>query len=180
MKYAVIIALVSTLFSCAVQEPYTNKIRDEFSLDSEEKLSKVQFFLSSTIVLDEEIKNENSTTTSNGTLIYSSITKKESVIIQAGTPCVFDSYGTKDELLVRFETGEGKVLSFNTKNESTSRYYFNVDWNQAGGPRIEYGGVTYKIDVMRGSPRSAHIKVAKKKLEKVKRKDRFVRGMKVK
>jgi hypothetical protein len=82
-------------------------------------------------------------------------------------------------MFIRFETGEGKILKFSSKNESNRRYYFDVDWNQAGGPKIKYGDVTYKIDVLRGSPRSAYIKVAKKKLEKVKRKDRFVRGMKV-
>ena len=179
MKYAVIIALVSTLFSCAVQEPYTNKIRDEFSLDSEEKLSKVQFFLSSTIVLDEEIKNENSTTTSNGVWINSSNSQKETVIIQAGTKGIFDSYGTKGEILVRFEVGEGKLLKFSSGNEANRRYYFDVDWNQSGGPKVQYGGKTFKVDVMRGSPRSAYLKIARKKLEKIKRKDRFVRGMKV-
>jgi len=179
-KFSLYLSILLLLSACATQVPYTNLIRDEFALDSEEKLGKVQFYISHTIVMDEEVKNENSTTTSNGTLINSSSTKKESVIIQAGTPCVFDSYGTKGELLVRFETGEGKTLKFNSKNEANRRYYFEVDWNQSGGPRIEYGEVTYKIDVMRGSPRSAYIKVAKKKLEKVKRKDRFVRGMKVK
>jgi hypothetical protein len=181
-KISLYLSILLLLSACATQVPYTNLIRDEFALDSEEKLAKVQFYISHTIVMDEEVKNENSTTTSNGTLINSSSTKKESVIIQVGTPCVFDSYGTKDEILVRFETGEGKTLKFdsNSKNEANRRYYFDVDWNQAGGPKIEYGGVTYKIDVMRGSPRSAYIKVAKKKLEKVKRKDRFVRGMKVK
>ncbi|MFM7386894.1 MAG: hypothetical protein ACKO68_03095 [Bacteroidota bacterium] len=180
MKYSFWFApLFAVLASCATQVPFTNQIRDEFSLDTDEKLGKVQFFISHTIVMDEEIKNENSATTSNGTLINNSSTKKESVIIQAGTPCVFDSYGPKGEMNVRFETGEGRVLSFYSKNEATRRYYFNVDWNQAGGPKIKYGGVTYKIDVLRGSPRSAYLRVARRKLEKVKRKDRFVRGMKV-
>ncbi len=179
-KLGMYVSLVLLLSACATQVPYTNLIRDEFALDSEEKLSKVQFYISHTIVMDEEVKNENSTTTSNGTLINSSNTKKESLIIQAGTPCIFDSYGTKGEINVRFETGEGKTLKFFSKNEANRRYYFDVDWNQPGGPKIKYGAVSYKIDVMRGSPRSAYIKVAKKKLEKVKRKDRFVRGMKVK
>lgn len=174
------ISLLALLASCATQVPYTNQIRDEFALDSEEKMSKVQFFISHTIVMDEEVINENSSTTSNGTLVNSSSTKKESVIIQAGTPCIFDSYGPKGEMLIRFETGEGKALKFTSKmNEANRRYYFDVDWNQVGGPKINYGGINYKIDVLRGSPRSAYIKVAKKKLEKIKRKDRFVRGMKV-
>jgi len=180
MKYVYLfLPLYVLVTACATQVPYTNQIRDEFNLDTEEKLSKVQFFISHTIVMDEEVKNENSATTSNGTLINSSNTKKESIIIQAGTPCVFDSYGTKGEMFVRFETGEGRKLSFYAKNDAARRYYFNVDWNQAGGPKINYGNATYKIDVLRGSPRSAYLRVARRKLEKVKRKDRFVRGMKV-
>jgi len=177
--YHLYLFLLPLLFSCAIQVPYTNQIRDEFNLDTEEKLGKVQFFISHTIVMDEEVKNENSTTTSNGTLVNSSNTKKESIIIQAGTPCVFDSYGTKGEMFVRFETGDGKILSFYAKNDAARRYYFNVDWNQAGGPKIKYGNATYKIDVLRGSPKSAYLRVARRKLEKVKRKDRFLRGMKV-
>jgi len=171
-------SLVLLLASCATQIPFTNQIRDEFNLDTEEKLGKVQFYISHTIVMDEEVKNQSSSTTNNGTLVNTN-KKKESIIIQAGTPCVFDSYGTKGEIMVRFETGEGRVLSFLSKNEATRRYYFNVDWNQAGGPRIKYGNATYKIDVFRGSPRSAYLRVAGRKLEKVRRKDRFVRGMKV-
>ena len=104
-KLGMYVSLVLLLSACATQVPYTNLIRDEFALDSDEKLAKVQFYISHTIVMDEVVKNENSTTTSNGTLINSSSTKKESVIIQAGTPCVFDSYGPKGEILVRFETG---------------------------------------------------------------------------
>lgn len=171
--------LTLLLSSCATQVAFNNQIRDEFALDTEEKMSKVQFYISHTIVLDEEVKNQNSTTTSNGTLVNNSSTKKESIIIQANTPCLFDSYGPKGEINVRFETGEGKTLSFTSKNDAVRRYSFNVDWNQAGGPKIKYGDATYKIDVLRGSPRSAYLKVARRKLEKVKRKDRFVRGMKV-
>ena len=179
MKYLVIFCLLSTLISCAVQEPFTNKIRDEFSLDSEEKLSKVQFFLSSTIVLDEEIKNESSTTTNNGVLVNSSSSQKETVIIQAGTKGIFDSYGPKGEFLIRFETGEGRILKFSSGNEANRRYYFDVDWNQSGGAKVQYGGKAFKVDVLRGNPRSAYLKIARKKLEKIKRKDRFVRGMDV-
>lgn len=181
MKNFIIIASLSTLlFACATQVPYNNQIRDEFALDSAEKLAKVQFFTSHTIVMDEELKNESQTTTTNGTLINSSSSEKESIIIQAGTPCIFDDYGPKGEIFVRFETGEGKVLKFSSKNEAQRRYYFDVEWNQVGGPKINYGGKVFKIDVLRGSPRAAYLKVAKKKLQKIKRRDRYVRGLKVK
>ena len=42
-------ALVLFLCSCAVKVPFTNEVKEEFGLDSEEKMRKVQFFTSSTI-----------------------------------------------------------------------------------------------------------------------------------
>ena len=42
-----LLALVFVLFSCAVKVPFTNEVRQEFGLDSEEKMRKVQFFTSS-------------------------------------------------------------------------------------------------------------------------------------
>jgi hypothetical protein len=59
------------------------------------------------------------------------------------------------------------------------RYYFDVDWNMQGGPKIKYGENEYKVDLMRGVPRSAHLMVVKKRLQKTKRKERVVRGLKV-
>jgi hypothetical protein len=34
------------LSSCGMKVPYTNSIRDEFGLDTEDKMAKVQFFTS--------------------------------------------------------------------------------------------------------------------------------------
>lgn len=167
------------LVACATQVPYTNQIRDEFSLDSAEKLSKVQFFISSTIVMDEVVVNDNQGTTSNGTLVNSSNTKKESIIIQAGTPCLFDDFGPKGEMMVRFETGDGRVLKFVARTDSQKRYYLDADWSQAGGAKIKYGEKSYKINMQMGNPRSAYLRVAKRKLERIRRKSRAVRGLKI-
>ena len=52
-------ALLIILSSCGIKVPYTNLIRDEFGLDTEEKMAKVQFFTSATIILDQEIKADN-------------------------------------------------------------------------------------------------------------------------
>ena len=172
-------ALLIILSSCGMKVPYTNSIRDEFGLDTEEKMAKVQFFTSATIILDQEIKADNQGTTSNGTLVSSSNSQKESIIIPASTSCIFDHFGPKGELFVRFETGEGKVLQFFSKSDASNRYYFDVDWGQQGGPKIKYGESMYKIDLLRGNPRSAILMVARKKLQKIKRKERVVRGLKV-
>ena len=43
-KLLFLIATTTLLFSCGVKVPYTTQLRDEFSLDTEEKMRQVQFF----------------------------------------------------------------------------------------------------------------------------------------
>jgi hypothetical protein len=181
-KLFFLLATTALLSSCGVKVPYTNQIRDEFSLDTDEKMRQVQFFTSHTIILNQDKKIDSENTTQNGTLVSSSSSKKESIIIPAGTKCVFEDFGSKGEIRVRFELGEGKMISFATKADNSSvnkRYYFDADWNAQGGAKINYGENVYKIDLLRGSPRTAHLLVVKKRLEKSKRKERVVKGMKV-
>jgi hypothetical protein len=169
------------LISCGVKVPYTTQIRDEFTLDTDEKVRQVQFYTSHTIILNQEKRDDSQNTTQNGTLVASSSSERESVVIPALTKCIFEGFGPKGEVQVRFEIGEAKLLTFATKIEGSSvkRYYFEADWNSQGGPKINYGGNTYKVDLMRGAPRSAHLLVVKKRLQKTKRKERVVRGLKV-
>jgi len=180
MKFIILIS--STIFlisSCGMKVPYTNVIKEEFGLDSDEKMGKVQFFTSATIILNQELKADNQVTTENGTLVSSSNSEKESIIIPAGTRCLFDHYGPKGEIFVRFENGDNRVLRFFSKSDASKRFYFDVDWGQQGGPKINYGDNVYKVDLLRGSPRSAVLNVARKKLERSKRKERVVRGLKI-
>ena len=147
-KFLFLIATATLLFSCGVKVPYTTQLRDEFSLDTEEKMRQVQFFTSHTIILDQVKKSDAQNTTQNGTLVSSSNSEKETIIVPAGTKCVFESYGTKGEIKVRFELGENKTITFNTKAENTSsnkRFYFDADWNAQGGPKMTYGENEYKI-----------------------------------
>ena len=75
-------------------------------------MRNVQFLISQTIVLDQELRSDTQNTTENGTLIASSNSKKETIVIPAGTKCIFESFGTKGEIFVRFETGDQKTLIF--------------------------------------------------------------------
>lgn len=172
---------ISLLISCGVKVPFTNQVRDDFSLDSDEKMRNVQFLISHTIFLDQELISDSQNTTENGTLVSSSNSKKETIIILAGTKCIFENFGKPGEIIVRFETGEEKVLIFSCKSEGTrnKRYSFDADWSATGGPKIKYGGNTFKVDLLRGSARSAHLVVVKKNLQKNKRKERVVKGLKV-
>ena len=182
MKKIFALLLTSLLFfSCAVKVPYTLQIKEEFGLKSEEKMRKVQFFTSSTIILNQIAESSSETTTDeSGVLVSSSTSESESVIIPANTKCVFEGYGPNGEIRVRFELGDGKFLQFTPKGrQPRDRHYFVAQWKASGGPKVQYGGKTYKVDMMRGSARSAYITVSKKRLQSNKRKERVVKGMKV-
>ena len=180
-KILLFLSTFTFLISCGVRVPYTNDLRDEFSLDTEEKMRNVQFLISQTIVLDQELRSDTQNTTENGTLIASSNSKKETVVIPAGTKCIFESFGTKGEIFVRFETGDQKTLIFSSKTEGNrnKRYYFEADWSAQGGAKIKYGGNIFKVSLIRGSARSSYIEVVKKNLQKSRRKERVVKGLKV-
>ncbi len=183
MRLLAILGFLIVLTSCGVKVPFTPQIRDEFNLDSDDKLRKVQFFTSHTIILNQDNKSDAQNSTQNGTLVSSSNSKKESIIIPAGTKCVFEEFGPKGEIRVRFELGDKRYIAFMTKaeggNSANRRFYFDADWNAQGGPRVNYGENVYKVDLMRGSPRTAHLMVVKRRLEKTRRKERIVKGMRV-
>lgn len=169
------------LCSCAVKVPYTRQVNEEFGLKSEEKMRKVQFFISETIILNQKSEaNSETTTDESGTLVSSSTRESESIIITGHTKCIFEGYGPNNEIRVRFETGDKKYLAFSSKgNQLRDRFYFDANWKASGGPTVEYGGKTYKVDVMRGAARSSFIKVTKKRLQKTRKKERVIKGMKV-
>ena len=177
MKYVVIILLGIVLASCGVKVPYTNEIRDEFSLDSEKQLKKVQFFTSATIILEKSKSTGNQGTSDDGSLVTSANSEQNRVIIRANTKCIFEGYGPNGELMLRFETGVGKTISFTVRaNQASGKYYLVADWSQDKGGKLTYGNETFYANSSSGN---AYLMVVLKKLQKTKRKDRVVKGMKV-
>ncbi|MFN5653150.1 MAG: hypothetical protein ACK465_05970, partial [Flavobacteriia bacterium] len=71
-QFSLFILLALLAVSCGTKIPYTTAIRDEFSLDAEEKLRQVQFYTSHTIILNQVNKQSSELTTQNGALVSSS------------------------------------------------------------------------------------------------------------
>ena len=177
-KYILVLLVGLIVASCGTRVPYTNQIRDEFGLDSERQIKKVQFLTSATIILEKNKESGNQATDDDGALVSASSKEQDRIIIPIGTKCIFDGYGTDGILILRFETGVGKTISFGMRPGSTSgKYYFIADWNNgAAGGAIRYGNQNYVATTSSGT---AYLQVIRKKLQKTKRKDRVVKGMKV-
>lgn len=176
MKYVLFLFVGLFLVSCGTKVPFTSAIRDEFGLDDEKALAKVQFFTSASIFLERSKESGNQGTTSDGTLIQNSNKEQDRIIIPIGTKCVFESLDG-DNIVVRFEPGVGNTISFGMREgQSSGKYYLLADWTAKEGGKLEYGNTVYYATTASGT---AYMQVMRKKLQKTKRKDRVVKGMKV-
>lgn len=178
MKYLFVAIVGLVLVSCGTKVPYTNEIKEEFGLESEQLMRKVQFFTSATIILEKNKVSGNQGTDASGALVTSSSNEQDRIIIPIGTKCLFDGYGPNGEIIVRFEVGVNKTISFAIRPGTTSgKYYLVADWNsgKAGGA-ISYGNEPYMATTSSGT---AYLQIIRKKLQKTKRKDRVVKGLKV-
>ena len=177
MKYTLLFIVGLILMSCGTRVPYTTSIRDEFGLDSEATVKKVQFFTSATIILERSKESGNQGTSDGGALVTNSSKEQDRVIIPLGTKCVFDSYDDEGGLVVRFEVGVGKTITFKLREGQTSgKFFLAANWKSGKGGELEYGNETYQATTSSGT---AYLQVVLKKLQKTKRKDRVVKGMKI-
>lgn len=177
MKYVAIVIIGLIVASCGSKVPFTNQIKDEFGLDAETQMKKVQFYISQTIILQRIRQSGSQGTAENGVLVTNKNKEEDRVTIQAQTPAVFESYGKTGEMVIRFEVGQGRVLSFNVRQEgNTSKYYLVAAWDMNRGGELTYGNEKYTIQSSAGN---AYLMVMLKKLQKTKRKDRVVKGMRV-
>lgn len=174
----ILLALATILFlgSCATRVPYTEKIKKEYDLTAD-KLKKVQFYTSETIILERSDSQEKVTTTGkSGELVGSEQSTSERIVIPANRPCVLERIDETGAVEIRFEVGPGRVLRFTErKNISNGRLYLEAQW-ESGKGELDYGGTVYYA--VRGSA-SAYLMVKLKNYKKNKRKDRVVKGMKV-
>ncbi len=176
MKYALLLFVGLILASCGTKVPFTSAIQEEFDLKDDKSLAKVQFFTSASIFLERSKSSGNQGTTEDGTLVQNSNKELDRIIIPIGTKCVFESLDGEN-LVVRFEAGVGNTISFGMREgQSSGKYYLLADWTAKEGGKLEYGNYDYFATTASGT---AYLQVMKKKLTKMKRKDRVVRGMKV-
>jgi hypothetical protein len=178
MKHILTLLTFVVLLSCGVKVPYTNEVRDEFNLTSPEKIKKVQFYTSATIIMEKSKTSGGQGTADDGALVTSSNKEQDRIIIPINTKCVFDNFGPNGEIVVRFEVGGGRTISFAVRqNQATNaKYYLLAEWIPEKGGKITYGNEPYFAATSSGV---AYLMVKRKNLQKTKRKDRVVKGMKV-
>ncbi len=176
-KLFFILISATVLSSCAVKMPYTQALKDEYNL-TDQSLKGVQFFVSSEVIMARSSSKGSTGTTDDGTIVSTSSKNQDRIIILPKTKCVLEETKTDGAVLIRFETGPGKFITFATRpNQAKGKYYLQAAWQQGVGGKIMYGDKEeYTVDAAYGD---AYLMVKIKKSQRTKRKDRIVKGMKV-
>ncbi|MBU2020401.1 MAG: hypothetical protein KJ941_12205 [Bacteroidetes bacterium] len=176
MKSLIFITALILLSSCAVKIPLTKAIKEEYNLTAQ-NMKQVQFYVSSQIVIQRSSEKGTSGTNSDGTLVSSKNNEQDRIIILPKTKCVFEKFGNENQVMIRFETGDGKFIAFATRpNMDNGKFYLLADWQPNKGGRLIYGNEEYFATSISGD---SFLMVKVKKSQSTKRKDRVVKGMKV-
>lgn len=117
-KTLIILASVA-LFSCSPKlVPFTTDVQKNLA---DVELSKVQFYISNDIVLYKTTE-KNQASIENGKVVVLNRKNSESIVIRKNTPCILEGTLNSKNLIVSFELGAGRYLSFGT--DSTG--YFSL------------------------------------------------------
>jgi hypothetical protein len=177
MKFLVYLSLFFLAISCAIRQPITAEMKKEYNLDTPDAMKKVQFYTSSAIVLERVVTNGGKAKTDDGTLVTSKSKEENRVIIPSLTKCIFENYDANGDIIVRFEIGSGRIIKFGIREgQSNDRYYFVAKWDYDKGAEVSYGNEIYYAT---SNSANACLLVSIKKLQKTRRKDRIVKGLKV-
>jgi len=129
--------------------PFTAEVYGEFR-GSERDLSKIQFYLSSDIVLYRDYGGTRSKI-ENGKIRIIDGRKIEEVVFKKGTPGVFVFSPKKDRIAVSFERGKGKYLIFGPNRKVGGRFVLLAkEWKNRRGK------VTYDNEIWNTTSESAY------------------------
>ena len=149
MRYVIIAALaVMTLGSCKNLVPYTDALKSKYNL-TDDQLKHLQFYLSSPVVLQRKITDQNNTLVYGGKVKIINGEKIEEVVVPTGTKGVLvkDDSGKFE---VSFEKDDTYYLRFGTNpNRYESYVLLASDWHG------KIGTVTYAGNKYVTSPESA-------------------------
>ena len=170
-----LIVLVVSFASCSPKIQFTQAVKEQNQL-TEEEMKKLQFYTSADIVLQRNQKDESDKDTDDGELVITSGSSSDQVIIPAGTPGIVVGAKTENTMMVRFEPGEGKYLVFGDPRNRKGPYQLIPEGEKGGKKYVTYAGKKYSLS---GTSEYVSLTFKMKRLNKVRRDERVVKGMKL-
>ena len=185
MRFILLVVTICTLGLASCKSEFTSELRK--TVESKGiNLKKIQYYNSETIEL-KRIMTSKETKTSDGDIVMEEGRKIEMIIIEKGTMGTCES-STGNSLVVRFEPGQGNVLTFKSRGGLGYYELFTQDpkkdvddetndmfWSNTYG-KVQYGGKEFMTTSTFGRPK---LMIKKKDSKKTQIKKRKASGMKV-
>ncbi len=168
--------VLAALSGCARYTPFTQRLYEEYRW-TEPELKRIQFYLSSDIVLRRELGNSN-VSISSGTIRVRDGRRVEEIVIRQGTPGVFLFSPKADRMAISFEDGKNnRFLMFGPNPRQGNRYaLLGAEWDRQGGA-VTYDGQQYQVDA---NGAFSHLLVNLKRARNVEVNSRVAGGRRVK
>ncbi|MDA9563086.1 hypothetical protein N9R81_00260 [Flavobacteriales bacterium] len=173
--FLLLVVVVASLSSCAPKMQFTQAVKEQNKLTDDE-LKKLQFYTSGDIVLQRNERADSGKETDGGELIITSGTSTDQVIIPEGTPGIVVGTKGANQMLVRFEPGEEKYLLFGDASNRKGAYQLIPEGVKGGKKYVSYAGSKYSIS---GTSEYVSLMFKMKRLNKVRKDQRVVKGMKL-
>jgi hypothetical protein len=155
------IGVVTILSSCQKTIPFTNTVRTKYNLD-ETKLKRMQFYVSSDIMLQRGERGQNSQELDeDGKLIVSSTASLDNISVDGKTPGVCVKVLGGNKLAISFFESDDQYLVFGDPNNRGRYNLMGAEWKNGKG-KINFGGKVYYI--MPGGA-GAYLKFEMKKIK---------------
>ena len=171
----VVIALASLLVSCSSSKTYfTPQIRQKIE-SSGTQLTQLQFYIDRDVELSREIV-QGETKVTSGTVRFENGKSLNIILLKKNTPGVCTDVAP-DKVLLSFEIGDGKILTFGRSKNGTTDDAYKIlanSWISNYG-MINYEGKKYFIH--KGT--DASIKIKTSELNRVDVNKRKMAGRKV-
>ncbi len=138
------LGVITFLTSCKSTIPFTNSVRAKYSLD-EAKLKRMQFYVSSDILLQRgEASSNSQELDEDGKLIISSSSSLDNISVDGKTPGVCVKVLSDNKLAISFFESDDQYLVFGDPKNRGRYQLMGAEWNNGKG-KINFGGKVYYI-----------------------------------
>lgn len=177
IPFVVVVVLMAGLSACSPKyTPFTEELWSEYRW-SESELKRIQFYLSSDLVLRRQLGDTNVRIVS-GEIKVRDGRRVEEIFIRQGTPGVFLFSPKDNRMAVSFEDGKNdRFLMFGPNPKQGNRYMLlGSEWGPRGMGKVTYDGQEYEVE---GSAQLASLLVNMKRARKVEVSSRVAGGRKI-
>ncbi len=171
---ALVAILIFGLVGCKQQIPYTNEVKTQYGIDTE-NLRSLQYHLVGDIVLTKS-SSINNNQLDKGEILVNESQSMDKVIFRAGTQGLFVKEIDENRIAISFEKSDDYYLEFGATSIRGLYKFQAASWDNSGRGKLMYNGEQF---VSSRASADAYITVKVRKSSQLNSSQRIAKGRKV-